>query len=225
VSNQKPLIKPFQKVLLARVEGWTKNPYVDLSKYFGIPVFFGAGPILGAPSWHRELFRELQRTVHSFILVLPLRVAADDELVPHHLIVDEGNVASFKRQLALERHYLKYCGEAFTKHPGGGAILFNLCCEDQHNPRTDGNPYAMDTRRELGEWCVHLAYGCATADSVRICIAADPTFPGLSAIRYCYDEAWLAKFPIQHSLRGLARAAAAAAKEAQQWQERRRQSA
>lgn len=201
----------FQKVILARVSDGDRvvyqNPLVDVERrYPDTPLFFGAGPILGAPQWHVELFKELQKVLKRFILVLPIRCMLNDELVLYHIPVDKERY--FRRQVAFERHYMEFAAKAYTNHKGSGALLFNLCLEDPEHPRNDGNPYAMDTRRELGEWYTRLEIGAFDGHPIRICVAADPAFPGLSQIAYCFKEAWARPFPIKGDLAALARSAA-----------------
>lgn len=70
----------------------------------------------------------------------------------------------------------------------------------EERPRTDGMPYAMDTRGELGEWRGRLMHN----PGLRVFIGADPDFPGLSQISRNFDAALKTSFPIAATMEELA---------------------
>ena len=77
-----------------------------------------------------------------------------------------------------------------------GCLIFWLPCESKIYPRTGGEPYAMDTRGELGEWRGRLM----NDPDLRIVIGAEPGFPGLSQISRNFSLATKSDFPIYGSL-------------------------
>ncbi|MDB5195308.1 MAG: hypothetical protein JWO84_492 [Parcubacteria group bacterium] len=206
VSNQ-----TFQKVVLARVmqngSAYYRNPFANLARFPQIPIFFGGGPILGAPQplWHWKLYDELAAVMPAFILVLPIRCELEDWLVPRLLPIDTNDY--FERQKHLEDFYMDMTATASLNHPAGGALLFNFCLEDHESPRNDGNPYAMDTRREAGKWSRDLWY----RRRLNIRVAGDPAFPGLSQIEDDFKQAD-ESFTVLPDLGALAAAAAACVK-------------
>jgi hypothetical protein len=60
--------------------------------------------------------------------------------------------AGFSSAATWERHYMSRASD-----PANGAIIFWCPLESKKEPRSDGNPYGLDTRSELGEWRGRLA--------------------------------------------------------------------
>lgn len=142
-----------------------------LEKYRNLPMFFLAGPIQGGGDWHYDMAAFLRNSVGECVIVNPSRYAPEHPHFRHRI---EGP-AEFERQTDWERHYLQL---AASEWPGGGSIIFWLPCESREQPRTDGLPYAMDTRGELGEWRGRLMHN----PRLRVVIGAEAGFPGLSQI-------------------------------------------
>ncbi|MGH7175411.1 MAG: hypothetical protein ACREGR_03585, partial [Minisyncoccia bacterium] len=150
---------------------------IDSEHVSSLPLFFLAGPILGADDWHREMFKLLCAEVGPCVVVNPSRYTSnhpDYELALRGPVLDES-------QTAWERYWLR---QAATEWPTG-CIIFWLPKESRRNPRADGNPYAIDTRGELGEWRGHLMHD----PTVRIVIGAEAGFPGLSVIAKNFSAA------------------------------------
>lgn len=100
------------------------------------PLFFLAGPILGGGLWQlkaHELLKEKMRS--PFVVASPCRFESSFEV--------QGSSASFVDQLEWEIYY-------FSLATKNGCVLFWLPEEDKFYPRTDGCPYAMMTRDEIG---------------------------------------------------------------------------
>ncbi len=158
----------------------------DLKFEGGRKLFFLAGPILGAEDWQTKCAKEIEKHLKDCYIAIPRRYQPDHEIMKFKC---KGQNNIFDRQLSWERHYL-------TLASSHGCIIFWLPCESKTNPRTDGKPYAMDTRGELGEWRGHLSH----SRSVRVVIGAEPNFPGLDQIQRNYDEALCRSFPIYQTL-------------------------
>jgi hypothetical protein len=171
-----------------------KTYYPDLQPDHG-PLFFFAGPVLGGGDWHVDGCGYLQQVLHEFVAALPCRYKADHVMRQYEL--QGGTPDHFPRQLPWERLYMEQAARE-------GCLAFWLPCESRTEPRTDGNPYAMDTRGELGAWRILLKYNRA----LRVVIGAEPDFPGLSTIKRNLEEDLGADFPIHHTLYDTMRAAA-----------------
>lgn len=145
------------------------------------PLFFLAGPILGADDWQHQMALLLDAAMPGCIIVNPSPYTLDHPLYASRL---DGSEIRFPNRTLWERYYLEQAGIIWVR----GCIIFWLANESGTNPRIDGKPYAMDTRGELGEWRAR-----AMGDkNVRQVIGADPTFPGLLNItmntRYALGE-------------------------------------
>lgn len=145
------------------------------------PLFFLAGPILGADDWQHRMTLLLDAAVPDCIIANPSPYTPDHPLYANRL---NGNEIELLDRTLWERHYLEHAGITWAR----GCIIFWLATESNRSPRVDGKPYAMDTRGELGEW-----RGRAMGNKmVRQVIGADPEFPGLLNItvntRYALGE-------------------------------------
>jgi hypothetical protein len=167
-----------------------KNLY-DLRSDWG-PLFFLAGPTLGAGDWRRTFCKELEKISPNFCAALPCRYRTRHPLMRYHI---KGKRNYFDRQLTWERFYLHRAD----------CIVFWLPCESKKRPRKDKNPYAMDTRGELGEWRGHLVHN----PNLKVIVGAEPDFPGLSQIQRNFNLALRMDFPIYPTLAQTAAAAAA----------------
>lgn len=155
-----------------------------------LPLFFFGGPILGADDWQYPMSRLLQEKMDDFFLATPsCRYGEGHPLEEFHAEVT-GEI--FERQLSWERHYL----DLASRDDREGCIIFWLPCESKTNPRSDGLPYAMDTRGELGELRGRLVYD----RSLKVVIGAEKEFPGLSQIQRNFNEALNCQFPIYESM-------------------------
>lgn len=146
------------------------------------PLFFLAGPVRGGDDWQTKCCEEIRKHVPHFYSAIPCRYSETHSLIPFRMT---GNEDHFDRQLTWERHYLDI---AATK----GCIIFWLPCESTTNPRKGNDPYAMDTRGELGEWRGRMMHD----SNLRVVIGAEPGFPGLSQIRRNFSFATRSDFPI-----------------------------
>lgn len=169
----------------------------NLEDFRSCPLFFLAGPILGADDWQAEMTEILkQMTGGDCLVVNPSRYPPEHPLYAHRL---DGSGDFFDSQTLWERHYLTAAGEAWPL----GCILFWLREESRERPRTDGEPYARDTRGEIGEWRWRLKMN----PQARVVMGAEPNFPGLSVIRKINEDAVPGKLPILPSMEAVARRA------------------
>ena len=117
---------------------------VEIFDYKTVPIFFLAGPVLGGGDWQQEMCLEIKRQLgeRDFIAAVPCRYGQTHFLRNFKV---SGKTGVFEHQLDWERLYLHLASRY-------GCIVFWLPEESKMNPRSDGLPYAMDTRGELGEW-------------------------------------------------------------------------
>lgn len=166
--------------------------------YYELPLYFLAGPIAGGDDWQMKLTDMLVKNVGDCIVVNPSRYGPKHPLYRFRL----NGTHEFPSQTLWERHYLRKAG---FEWPGRGCIIFWLPGESERHPRTDGNPYAVDTRGELGEWRGHLMYNPA---QVRLVIGAEPDFPALRTIKRNFDAALGRNYTIYDSMRAVVDCAA-----------------
>jgi len=150
------------------------------------PFFFLAGPVAGGGDWQRKCCEMLKSKIANFYAAIPCRY---DNGHPLSAYKAAGIENYFDKQLTWERHYM-------AKAANTGCLLFWLPSESKTEPRTDRNPYAMDTRGEIGEWRARLAQEPA----LQIAIGAEANFPGLSQIQRNFNLALGYKFPIYKTL-------------------------
>ena len=174
--------------------------FVNLEDYRHLPLYFLAGPILGADDYRRPLADMLVEAVGDCIIVTPCRYDSDP---PPYQFRMPGDENFFPRQRAYERPSLPQAAEVW---PAGG-IIFWLAA--QRFERKDGNPYAMDSRDEIAEWRGRKMWN----REARIVVGGEPDFPGLEGIDYCNKDALGRDFPMHKSLEALVEHAAKYAKQ------------
>ena len=169
-----------------------------------LPLFFLAGPILGGGDWHVRMSKLLVQEAGDCIIVNPSRYGEDHPLYHYRCGSTED---CFENQTMWERYYLEQAGLKWPQ----GCIIFWLAEESATHPRTDGQPYAMDTRGEIGEWRAHFVYNYG----VRIAIGADAGFPGLRTIKRNNEGAARGRLPIFDTMGDVAKMAAALASDSE----------
>lgn len=172
----------------------------NLEPYTHLPLFFLMGPILGAGDWHCRMTDLLIGHVGECVIVNPSRYGPDHRHYKYRL--DGPN--RFARQLAWERHFLRTAAYDW----GRGCIVAWFACESREEPRMDGKPYAMSTRREVGEWYTRLQ----VRPDTRIVAGGEEAFPGLDEFDRCFTEAAGMDFTIHRRMEDVARHAAKYAK-------------
>jgi hypothetical protein len=165
------------------------DPVMDIQRYRNMPMFFLAGPILGGGDWHLPMSQLLMGRFNKLIVVNPSRYTPAHQLYPYRM---GGAEDGFQHQTHWERYYLEQAAEKWPT----GCIIFWLACESKSSPRTDGQPYAMDTRGEIGEWRGRLMY----TRHQRIVMGAEKDFPGLRQIKRNFELALGSSFPIHDTM-------------------------
>jgi len=152
----------------------------------GAPLFFLAGPIHGGDDWQSYMAEHILRRKPSAHIACPSRWDSSHRLARHfHQPFSE----AANRQLVWERHYLKQAG--FDPNVPG-CVVFWLCLESSMNPHPGPEPYAMDTRREIGKF---TAYAEMMNGQVRVVVGGDRRFYGLDVILFELSEAFGTVFP------------------------------
>lgn len=163
-------------------------------RYVGITpydiVIFLAGPVLGGGDWQRYVIQHFMSvSVHFWpdsyrngILprikfVVPCRWDARHPLsgsfATQYSSIEEAGVVE-AGQTAWEVFYLLHILRRKIAEKRNGFVFFGLFPESKEQPRTDGVPYATDTRVELGRYGMLAKYE-GTTDS--LFIGAHPEFP------------------------------------------------
>jgi hypothetical protein len=165
------------------------------------PLFFLGGPIRGGDDWQADMSEEIFRQNPHADIACPCRWDSSHRLARyfHHPFI-RGNI----RQLIFERHYLQQAGLAPDEH---GCIIFWLGLESIEHPHPGPEPYAMDTRRELGKFTAF-----AELMNVRMVVGGDCRFFGLDVILFELSEAIGSPFPFYETMEDTVKAALAVAK-------------
>lgn len=152
-------------------------------------VYFLAGPGSGGGDWQAEAIELLSEENPDCYIVCPCRYDTSHRLFRYSLPVNSKR--EFQNQTQWERYYLDLASNF-------GCIIFWLPCEDQENPRKDGQPYARDSYGELSRWSIKSCY--AMEKPIRMVIGAEENFPGLKVIRRNLNEDHGWEYPICDSL-------------------------
>lgn len=148
-----------------------KEGLVCTREMLSLPLFFLAGPVLGGGDWQAKMARLLEKQFGPCIIVNPCRYTSDHPLYERKL---NGLPDHYPNQTLWERHYMEQAAEKWPN----GCLIFWLATESQESPRTDGKPYAMDTRGEIGEWRGRFMHN----NRLRVVLGGDEHFPGLRTI-------------------------------------------
>ncbi len=165
------------------------------------PLFFLAGPIRGGGDWQHPMAWELMQHCAKAHIACPSRWAADHPLAEY--FVQPFSPAP-NRQLVWERHYMEQAaGTLKTWHQTPGCLIFWLGLESEEYPHPGPEPYAMDTRRELGKFAA-----LCNLLNARVVIGGDRHFYGLDVILNEFaDAAGTETFPFYETMHELAEAA------------------
>ena len=160
--------------------------FCEIDPCYG-PLFFLAGPIRGGDDWQAECCKEIREYIPNFYAAVPSHYKEDHPLMPYRIVGDD---KYFPRQLNWERHYLELAANT-------GCIIFWLPCESKINPRGGTEPYAMDTRGELGEWRARLMFD---PKRLGVVVGAEMLFPGRDQIKRNFDLATKSDFHMWSTL-------------------------
>jgi len=160
-------------------------------------LYFLAGPIRGGGDWQHLMCTAIWQHHPGACIACPCRW---NYLHPLSTYFATGDESRFKRQLEWEQYYLKRAGLGSSRWRG--CVIFWLGCEDKQNPHPGPEPYAMDTRGELGEWRMRMCY-----EGARVVVGGHPEFHGLSQIERNFRAVVGDDFVIHQSIDATARAA------------------
>jgi len=154
------------------------------------PFFYFAGPVLGGGDWQYECYKKIaERLGENFCAAIPMRYPADHSLVKLRL----PSHGHYPRQLPWERFYLE---EAGIFRPQGCIVLY-VPVESTAQPRSDGLPYAMDTRDEIAEWRTRMMYD---PRKIRFVVGIEPGFLGREISVRRFDKALNGHFKVYGTL-------------------------
>ena len=159
------------------------------------PLFFLAGPIRGGGDWQAQMAELILNMEPSAHIACPSRWKETHSLANHFY---ETFSQAENRQLVWERHYLKQAG---LDDGVPGCIIFWLGLESVEKPHPGPEPYAMDTRREIGKF---TAYAEMMNGNVRMVVGGDPDFYGLDVILFELTEAFGKPFSFHQTMADVA---------------------
>lgn len=169
------------------------------------PLFFLAGPIRGGGDWQHQMALELMLQCPKADIACPSRWTAKHPLAEHFF---RPFSQAENRQLVWERYYMILAAlrtqlRPSSPRPVPGCLMFWLPLESETEPHPGPEPYAMDTRRELGKYAALLEMLGA-----RIVIGGDRRFFGLDVILNEFADASAQdSFPFYETMEDLVSAA------------------
>lgn len=162
---------------------------VPLTPTIQRPLFFLAGPIRGGGDWQAQMAECIMVKESYAYIACPSRWDNTHRLAQHfHQPFSQAD----NRQLEWERHYLAQAG---TKTDVPGCVIFWLGLESVIHPHPGPEPYAMDTRRELGKFTAY-----AEMMGVRMVVGGDRGFYGLDVILFELSQAYGKPFPFYETM-------------------------
>ncbi len=166
---------------------------VPLTPTVQSPLFFLAGPIRGGGDWQSNMAEEIQNQEPSALITCPSRWNSEHRLASNfHKPFSKAK----NRQLVWERHYLKQAG---LEPDVPGCVIFWFGLESREQPHPGPEPYAMDTRREIGKFTAY-----AETMNVRIVVGGDRNFHGLDVILFELSEAFGHHIPFYETMEEVA---------------------
>lgn len=153
------------------------------------PLFFLAGPIRGGGDWQSYMSERIMSRESSALIACPSRWDGKHRLA-HHFYQPYSQADN--RQIVWERHYLRQAG---LEPDVPGCVIFWLGLESATHPNPGPEPYAMDTRREIGKFTAF-----AEMMDVRMVVGGDRNFYGLDVILYELSEAVGKPYPFYETM-------------------------
>lgn len=161
------------------------------------PLFFLAGPIRGGGDWQHPMAKELLFQNKDAHIACPSRWTEKHPLREYFY---QPFSQADNRQLVWERHYME---QAALEFEIPGCLVFWLGLESVVTPHPGPEPYAMDTRRELGKFAA-----LRKSHGARVVIGGNRKFYGLDVILNEFAEAAnIDEFPFYENMGALASAA------------------
>lgn len=166
---------------------------VPLSPTLESPLLFLAGPIRGGGDWQADMAETILNREPSALITCPSRWDSEHRLATHFY---QPFSKADNRQLVWERHYLKQAG---LESGVPGCIIFWLSLESSNHPHPGPEPFAMDTRREIGKFTAF-----AEMMDVRMVAGGNRGFHGLDVILFELSEAFGKPFPFYETMEEVA---------------------
>jgi len=136
------------------------------------------GPVLGSGDWQLPMSLLIMDRFNSCVIVNPSRYTPEHPLYKYRV---SGLEDRFEHQTAWERYFISRATEDWPM----GCVICWLACESEEYPRSDGLPYAVDTRGEIGELRGRMMY----QPGLRVAMGAEVGFPGLRTIERNFEGA------------------------------------
>lgn len=176
---------------------------VPLTPTIDSPLFFLAGPIRGGGDWQSHMADHIMSRRMSALIACPSRWDDTHRLAEHF---HQPFSPAVNRQLVWERHYLRQAG---IEPNVPGCVIFWLGLESVQHPHPGPEPYAMDTRREIGKFIAYLEVLSWFPElegkmDVRVVVGGDPNFHGLDVILFELSEAFGRSFPFYENMGNVA---------------------
>ena len=162
---------------------------VPLTPTIESPLLFLAGPIRGGGDWQSHMAEHAMSREPSALVTCPSRWDSKHRLAKHFY---QPFSKADNRQLVWERHYLKQAG---LEPNVPGCVIFWLGLESAEHPHPGPEPYAMDTRREIGKFTAF-----AEMMKIRMVVGGHRDFHGLDVILLELSEAVGKPFPFYESM-------------------------
>lgn len=162
---------------------------VPLTPTLDSPLFFLAGPIRGGGDWQSYMAEHIMSREPSAHIACPSRWDSTHRLASHF---HQPFTQADNRQLVWERNYLAGAG-LLPNVPG--CVIFWLGLESVAHPHPGPEPYAMDTRRELGKFTAFVEMM-----NVRMVIGGNRGFHGLDVILFELSEDLSKPFPFYETM-------------------------
>lgn len=153
------------------------------------PLLFLAGPIRGGGDWQSEMAKRTIFMEPWANIACPSRWDSSHPLAKHFY---KPYSQADNRQLMWERHYLAQAG---IEQDVPGCVIFWLGLESVTKPHPGPEPYAMDTRREIGKFTAY-----AEREKVRMVVGGNRGFFGLDVILCELSQAYKKPFPFYETM-------------------------
>ncbi len=173
----------------------------DLRKDIREPLIFFGGPDKGGGDWRKrayELFAE--KFGDEFCAAMPCQYEESHPFAKLRMPRPPAERGETEQQPPLRRYtrldWIEYVADMAAIHLPQGCAVYWLPVESATEPRSDGNPYAMNSRTEVGLLLGRMMYD---RNKIRYVLGIEPEFPGRKAIIANYKKR-LRHFEVYDSL-------------------------
>lgn len=138
------------------------------------PLFFLVGPVHGGGDWQSRMVDCIGAQAPNAHIACPTPWGVTHRLARYFV---RSFCQASNRQLVWERHYIR---QAIREKNVPGCVIVWLPCESISSPRSGPEPYARDTRREVGKFTAYAELGLKP----RVVFGGETEFLGLSVILF-----------------------------------------